>query len=83
MDSSGYVSSCVLSQYNNSNILHPLAYFPKKYYYVVWNYEIYDKELMAIFQAFDEWHLKFESIINPICTLFCQNNLEYFLMTKL
>jgi hypothetical protein len=48
MDASDYVSAGVLSQYNDDNVLHPMAYFSKKHSPMQCNYEIYDKELMAI-----------------------------------
>jgi hypothetical protein len=44
-DTSNYVSTSVLSQYDNDNILHPMAYFSKKYSPMECNYDIYDKEL--------------------------------------
>lgn len=47
-DASDYVSGGVLSQYNEEGILHPVAYFSKKHNPAECNYEIYDKELMAI-----------------------------------
>jgi hypothetical protein len=54
MDASDYVSTGVLSQYDDDNVLHPVAYFSKKHSPVECNYEIYDKELMAIVRAFEE-----------------------------
>jgi hypothetical protein len=48
MDASNYVSASVLSQYDNDNVLHPMAYVSKKHSPTECNYEIYDKELMAI-----------------------------------
>jgi hypothetical protein len=48
MDPSDYISTRVLSQYNNNNILHPIACFSNKYSPMECNYEIYDKEIMAI-----------------------------------
>jgi hypothetical protein len=47
-DASHYVSASVLSQYDDDNVLYPVAYFSKKHSPVECNYEIYDKELMAI-----------------------------------
>jgi hypothetical protein len=47
-DTSDYVSTGVLSQYDNHNVLHRVAYFSKKHSPMECNYEIYDKELMAI-----------------------------------
>jgi hypothetical protein len=83
MDTSNYVSAGVLSQYNDDNILHPVAYFSKKHSPVEYNYEIYNKELMAIIRAFEEWHPELQSIINPIRVFSNHQNLEYFMMTKL
>jgi hypothetical protein len=82
-DASDYVSAGVLSQYDDDNILHPMAYFSKKHSLAERNYEIYDKELMAIVRAFEEWHPELQSVINPIRILSDHKNLEYFTMTKL
>jgi hypothetical protein len=82
-DASDYVSAGVLSQYDDDNVLHPMAYFSKKHSPAECNYEIYDKELMAIVRAFEEWHPKLQSIINPIRVLSDHKNLEYFTTIKL
>lgn len=52
-DASDYVSSGVLSQYDNNGVLHPVAYFSKKMLPAECNYEIYDKELLAIIRCFE------------------------------
>jgi hypothetical protein len=82
-DASNYVSAGVLSQYDNDGILHPVAYFSKKHSPAECNYEIYNKELMAIIRAFEEWRPELQSVINPIRILSDHKNLEYFTMTKL
>ena len=46
-NSSDYVSAGVLSQEDNG-ILHPVVYFSKRMVPAECNYEIYDKELLAI-----------------------------------
>jgi hypothetical protein len=56
IDTFNYVSASVLSQYDDNNVLHPMAYVSKKHSPTECNYEIYDKELMAIIQAFEKWH---------------------------
>jgi hypothetical protein len=83
MDTSDYVSTGVLSQYDDDNVLHPVAYFSKKHSPTECNYEIYDKELMASIQAFKEWRPELQSIINPIHVLSDHKDLKYFMMTKL
>jgi hypothetical protein len=82
-DASNYVSAGVLSQYDDNRILHPVAYFSKKYSPAECNYEIYDKELMAIVCAFEEWRPKLQSVINLIYVLSNHKNLEYFTTIKL
>jgi hypothetical protein len=54
MDTSDYISAGILSQYDDDNILYPVACFSKKHSPMEYNYEIYGKELMAIIQAFKE-----------------------------
>jgi hypothetical protein len=47
------------------------------------NYEIFDKELLAIHAAFKEWHLYLEGATHSVCIITDQKNLEYFQTTKL
>ena len=54
-DASDYVSAGVLSQYDDKGILHPIAFFSTKHTPAECNYEIYNKELMAIVRAFEHW----------------------------
>jgi len=55
MDASDYVSASILSQHDDDGVLHPVAFYSKKHSPAECNYEIYDKELMAIVRAFEEW----------------------------
>jgi hypothetical protein len=55
-DASDYISTGVLSQYNNHNIFHTMAYCSKEHSPMEYNYDIYDKQLMAIVRAFEEWY---------------------------
>jgi len=82
-DASDYVSAGILSQYDDSEVLHPVAYFSKKHSPAECNYEIYDKELMAIIRAFEEWRPHLESAKGVIEVLSDHKNLEYFTTTKL
>ena len=53
-DISDYVSESILSQYNEDEVLHPVAYFSKKHNSIKCNYKIYDKKFIIIIHAFEE-----------------------------
>jgi hypothetical protein len=53
-DASDFVLGSVLSQYGEDGRLHPIAYHYHKISIVEINYEIHDKELLAIIDAFEE-----------------------------
>ena len=53
-NSSDYVNAGVLSQPDNNSILHPVAYFSRRMSPAECNYEIYDKELLAIIRCFEK-----------------------------
>jgi len=52
-DSSDYVNDGILSQYDDEETLHPMTYYSKNLSPAECNYEIYDKELLAIIRAFE------------------------------
>lgn len=81
-DSSDHVSAGVLSQYHDEGILHPVAFFSKKLTPTECNYEIYDKELLAIIRRFEEWRPELEGTPSPIRVITDHKNLEYFMSTK-
>ena len=54
-DASDFVSAKVLSQYDDLRILHPVEFYSKKHAPAECNYEIYNKGLLAVVRAFEEW----------------------------
>jgi len=60
-----------------------VAFYSKKHSPAECNYEIYDKELLAIVRAFEEWRPHLEGLCHPIQILSDHKNLEYFMSTKL
>src|SRR5205807_8341709 len=82
-DASDYVSAGVLSQRNDQGTLHPIAFFSKKHLSAECNYEIYDKELLAIVRCFEEWRAELEGSSHIIEVLSDHKNLEYLMFTKL
>jgi hypothetical protein len=77
------VSGRVLSQYDEEGTLRPVAFFSKKHSAVECNYEIYDKELLAIVCCLKEWRPELEGTKSPIRILSDYRNLEYFITTKM
>jgi hypothetical protein len=65
-DTCDYISAGVLSQYDDQGILHPLTFFSKTHTPAECNYEIYDKELMAIIIAFEEWRPELDGALHAI-----------------
>lgn len=76
------VSAGLLSQYGNDGLLHPFAFFSWKYLLQEINYEIYDKELLAIIRTFQKWHPILEGAGLPVKILTDHKNLMYFISTK-
>ena len=54
-DASDFALGCVLSQFKHKR-LDPLAFHSRKLNPAESNYEIHDKELLAILEAFKEWN---------------------------
>ena len=69
-DSSDYVSSGVLSQLSKDGLLHPVAFFSKNLNHAECNYEIYDKELLAIIQCFEQWRPELDVMILSLITAY-------------
>ncbi len=82
INASNYVFKDILSQYDENEILHSVAYFSKKHNSVECNYEIYDKELMIIVCAFEKWWSELEDFIYFVEMIMNYKNLEYFMSTK-
>lgn len=81
-DASDYVSRGIFSQYDENDILHPVAYCSKKHSLTECNYEIYDKELMAIIRAFEVWRPELDGSTSPVSVVSDHKNLEYFATSK-
>ena len=81
-DTSDTVVVDVLLQKNENSQLQPVIYFSSKMSLTEINYDIYDKELLAIIQVFEEWcsELKdFEKSVQILCN---HKNLEWFMTIK-
>ena len=81
-DSSDYVNAGVLSQYDDNGVLRPVAFFSRRLSPAECNYEIYDKELLAIIRAFEEWRPELQGAAYPVKVITDHKNLDYFTTTK-
>ena len=54
-DASKYTSGAVLTQLDANGDQHPCAFISKTFSLTERNYKIYDRELLAIIQALEEW----------------------------
>ena len=81
-DAFDYVSAAVLFQLDHEGILKPVAFMSCQHLLAECKYEIYDKKLMAIVRAFEEWRSELEELLEPINVISNHKNLEYFMSTK-
>ena len=81
-DASDHVTAGIISQQDAEGILKPVAYFSKRMNPAECNYEIYDKELLAIIRCFEQWRPELEGASFPIQVLSDHKNLQYFTTTK-
>lgn len=96
-DASDFVTAAVLSQRDTEGFLRPVAYLSKKMSPQECNYDIYDKELLAIVKAFEEWRPELTSHYadeegdfsnlpdregKPVLVYSDHKNLEYFTTSK-
>ena len=81
-DTSDYVSGAVLSQPDHEGVLHPVAFLSHRHLLAECNYKIYDKELLAIVCAFEEWRAELEESPEPVKVISDHKNLEYFMSSK-
>ncbi len=61
-DSFNYVNDKVLSQYDDEEVLHSIAFYSKNMSSAECNYKIYDKKLLIIIWAFEHWWLELKLI---------------------
>ncbi|QRW17537.1 Transposon Tf2-12 polyprotein [Rhizoctonia solani] len=77
-DASDYATGAILSQRNLEGKLAPVAYLSKSLSPAEKNYDIFDKELLAVIRAFKEWRHLLEGSELPVQVPTDHKNLEYF-----
>jgi hypothetical protein len=81
-DASDFALGAALSQKGNDGKLHPLAFHSRKFSPAEMNYEIHDKELLAIVDSFKLWRRYLEGAMHTVEVYSDHQNLEYFTTTK-
>lgn len=81
-DASDFVTAAVLSQYDERDVLRPVAFMSKKMLPAECNYEIFDKELLAIVKAYETWNAELSSVKGRTSIITDHKSLEYFTTSK-
>jgi len=81
-DASHLMLSWVLSQYQGKR-LHPVAFHSRKLNTAERNYEIHDKELIAIMETFREWKPYLTAEKEPVTVYTDHENLQPFLTNNI
>ena len=80
-DSSGWCVGGTLLQANSDGLFVPSAFFSKKLSPAESNYEIYDKEMLAIIRCLEEWDSELQGV-GRFEVLSDHKNLEYFMTVR-
>jgi hypothetical protein len=81
-DASNYAIASILSITSDNGEIRPIAFCSRSLTLPELNYDVHDKELLAIFDAFKHWHHYLEESPIPIDVVTDHKNLEYFSTTK-
>ena len=77
-DTSDYALGAILSTITPSNNqVHPVAFHSRTFTSMELNYDVHDKELLAIFKAFKCWRHHLEGSPTPVDVIMDHENLEY------
>jgi hypothetical protein len=81
-DASDYALAAILSTYVDGDI-HPIAFHSRTFNSAELNYDVHDKELLAIFEAFQKWRHYLEGTSVPVDVVTDHKNLQYFSTMKM
>ncbi|KAJ8324255.1 hypothetical protein O5D80_8742 [Batrachochytrium dendrobatidis] len=82
-DASDFAIGCVLSQRDANNQLRPCSFHSRSLSSAERNYSIYEKELLAIREAFDVWRHYLEGAHHAVEVLTDHKNLEYLASARI
>ena len=81
-DASDGVIAAVFSQQGDDNEWHPVAFFSKTMAPAELNYQIHDKEMLAIVRSLSHWRAELQGSPHKIEIYTDHRALEYFMTTK-
>ena len=82
-DALDYTIVAIFFIVNEENKVHPVTFYSHTFIAVELNYNTYNKELLAIFEAFKIWWHYLEGLAYPIDVVMNHKNLKYFSITKM
>ena len=82
-DASDYALAAILSIQLENGEIHPVAFHSRAFNSTELNYDVHDKELYAIFEAFRIWRHYLDGSATTIDVVTDHKNLEYFSTTKI
>ena len=81
-NASDQVLRSVLSQWDESENLHSVAFYSHKFTKLELNYKIHNKKLLTIVKAFKHWKMYLKELKNVLQVYMNHKNLIYFMITK-
>jgi hypothetical protein len=78
VDASNYGLGCILSQKGSDGLMHPCAFHSRSLSRSERNYDVYDKELLAVKVAFEVWRHYLEGANHQVSVLTDHCNLLHF-----
>jgi hypothetical protein len=81
-NTSDYAMGAVLSQRFEDGKIHPVAFISKKFSPAELNYQIYNKEMLAIVYAMKQWRGYLQGAIHTTVVYSDHMNLQYFKETN-
>lgn len=82
-DASDFAIGACLGQLTEQGKLRPVAYYSRKLSPAELNYDVHDKELLAIVVAFEQWRVYLEGSTHQVQVLTDHKNLTSFTTTKI
>ena len=82
-DASDFALGGCLSQLGERGKLRPVAYYSRKLSPAELNYDVHDKELLAIVEVFKQWRVYLEGSKHPVQVWTDHKNLTSFTTTKI